>query len=577
MRSALVGLAIIASSCNRSANSAPSLVTTGERSQWVRTARYAEAVQLCRDFARVYRGVACDEIGRTAGDRPLLALRIGKRSLPAIYIQAGIHAGEIEGKDAGFAFLRDLLDGKVARGALEHVSVVFVPVVNPDGHERFGPNHRVNQRGPEETGFRTNAARLNLNRDFVKLDTPEVQAIVRELVRTDPVLMIDLHTTDGAKFEHDISTIVSPYAPRSDRLDETAAALSAHLLARLTELGHLPIPFYPSFITTDDPTSGFAHDEAPPRFSHYYWATRGRLGILVETHSWRTYKERALSTYHTLQAVFEDAVRNARTWRAVADETARGDAALAGQPVTLDWKNTRDARELAYRGYAYTKQRSEISGAEWIVYDEKSPQVWTVPYYDRVEPAVTVTAPRAGYIVDGGFAPMVARLLADHGITYERIAASRLAVEAFRASDVKLAPATFEGRTRAQLTGAWAAETRTLDRGAIFVPIAQPAARLVMHLFEPALPDSLAQWGHFNAVYERKEYMEAYVAEQVAREMLAADPSLRAAFDAALADPEFAKSPEKRLEFFYRRHPAWDERVNLLPIYRVAQRPPRAR
>jgi len=91
----------------------------------------------------------------------------------------------------------------------------------------------------------------------------------------------------------------------------------------------------------------------------------------------------------------------------------------------------------------------------------------------------------------------------------------------------------------------------------------------VLHLLEPALPDSLVQWGLFNAAFERKEYMEPYVAEELARQLLAADPGLRAKFDAALAaDPELAKSPQKRLDWFYQRSPAWDERVNLVPVYR---------
>jgi hypothetical protein len=111
---------------------------------------------------------------------------------------------------------------------------------------------------------------------------------------------------------------------------------------------------------------------------------------------------------------------------------------------------------------------------------------------------------------------------------------------------------------------------RTLDRGAIFISLHQPNVRLIVHLLDPAGPDSFAQWGFVQSAFERKEYMEAYVAEQAAREILAKDPSLRAKFDAAIAaDPEMAKSPEKRLEFFYKLHPAWDERVNLLPIYRV--------
>src|SRR5688572_5072734 len=106
MRIAL--LVVLLVGCTKSVGPKPSLLSTGERSQWVRTGRYDEAVQLCRDFQRAYSGVTCDEIGRTVEDRPVLALRIARRAkLPAIYIQAGIHAGEIEGKDAGFAFLRD--------------------------------------------------------------------------------------------------------------------------------------------------------------------------------------------------------------------------------------------------------------------------------------------------------------------------------------------------------------------------------------------------------------------------------------------------------------------------------------
>jgi len=530
----------------------PSLVTTAETSQYLRTGTYDEALRLCHDFARAYPHVACDEIGRTVEDRPLVALRIGTRG-PVIYIQAGIHAGEIEGKDAGFAFLRDLLDGKVAAGALDAVRIVFVPVMNPDGHERVSPNNRPNQRGPEAMGFRTNAARLNLNRDYVKADAPETQAVLRVLAADDPVLLVDLHTTDGAKFEQDISVNTAPVAPRGDQLAATAAALSTQLVQRLTELGHLPVGFYPSFIKDDDPTSGFAVSEAPPRFAHFYMGARSRLGVLVETHSWRTYRERAASTYHALQAIVEQATRDAAAWQRVEHDAEVADLALRGTSVPMVWDNGPHTRPLAFRGYAYTKQPSDISGADWIVYDETKPQLWNVP--------------REGYIIDGGFAPVVAAVLDRHGIQHEPIR-GRVAVEAFRVQHVTYPP-MFEGHARVELQGAWAPETRELDRGAIRVPIDQPHVRLIVQLLDPALPDSLAQWGLFDTVFERKEYMESYVTEAVAREMLAKDPALRATFDAALAaDPALAKDPARRLEWFYRRHPAWDERQDLLPVYR---------
>lgn len=560
---------VVACACTQAQRPLPSLVTTAETSQWTRTGRYDETLTLCRDFSIAYRGVRCEVLGTTSEGRPIVALTITRRAdAPVILIQAGIHAGEIEGKDAGFRFLRDLLDGKVAPGALDAVSIVFIPVLNPDGHERFGPNNRPNQRGPEEMGFRTNAARLNLNRDYVKADSLEIQAELRVIRERDPVLLVDLHTTDGAQFEHDISAITTPLAPRTDGLEEAATALSGTLHKRLTELGHLPLDFYPSFVDDNNPHSGFAKGEAPARFSNWYMATRSRLGVLVETHSWRTYRERELSTYHTLQAILEEATRSAPAWREVTRAADVADTRLAGAEVTLTWQNGEGSHDIEFRGYAYEKRLSELTGGTWLVYDEKTPEIWTVPLYDELVPGVTITVPTGGYIVDGGFAAAARPVLDAHGITYDNLDETSQAVEVFRASKVTFSP-PYEGRTRAQVEGAWTAETRTLARGAIFVPITQPHARLILHLFEPVLPDSLVAWGLFNAAFERKEYIEPYVIETAARAMLA-DPAVRAAWEAALdANPEL--STDQRLEWFARRHPSWDERVNLIPVYRTSQ------
>jgi hypothetical protein len=573
-----LALLVVLAACHPAAPPPPPrpalpLMTTAEQSGYTRTGRYDEAVRLCHDFARVYDRVTCVELGRTVEDRPIVALRIARvhaRPAPVVYVQAGIHAGEIEGKDAGFWFFRDLLDGKVAPGALDAVDVVFVPVVNPDGHERFGSNNRPNQRGPEAMGFRTNAARLNLNRDFVKADSPEIRALLRVIVRDDPALVVDLHTTDGAKFEHDISIDISPVAPRGDALDDVAHELEHGLTDRLTALGHLPLAFYPSFVTDDDPRSGFAVGEPPPRFSQSYAAARSRLGILVETHSWRTYPERTRATYHALQAIFERAATDAARWLQVDRDADRADIALRGTKVPLVYENGPHVTQLAFRGYAYERRPSPISGGTWIAYDETRPEIWNVPLRDELVPKVFATMPAEGYVVDGGFAPQIADVLDRHGIAYAKLDGEpRVDVDVFRATKVTYQP-PFEGHTRVQLDGAWSRESRTLERGAIFVSIRQPHARLILQLLDPAGPDSLAQWGELNVVFERKEYMEAYVAEEVARAMLAKDPGLQARFDAAVAaDPELANSATKRLDWFYQRHPSWDERVNLLPIYRT--------
>jgi len=574
-------LLVLVTGCLRPPVERPSLVSEAEASGWVRTGRYAEAVRLCRDFARAYPGRArCSDVVTTPEQRVMVALAVSndgtltaeaaaRRGRPVLLVQGGIHAGEIEGKDAGFWLLRELLDGKAVPGALDAVTLVFVPVFNVDGHERFGPNHRPNQRGPEEMGFRTTAQNLNLNRDYMKADAPEMAGMLGLLRSWDPVLYVDLHTTDGAKFQHDVAVMVAPSSPREDGLERTARAVSDAVQARVTALGHLPLDFYPSFVEDEDPASGFAVGDSPPRFSQMYAAARGRIGVLVETHSWHTYPERVRTTRDVLVALLELASRDAGQWRERAAEADRAGAELAGKPVTLLYRATDAARSIDFKGYAYERRTSEVSGGTWTVYDEQRPEVWKVPLRDQLEPALTVTAPRAGYLVAPGFAELVARRLDAHGLRYERLARP-LAVDAevYRVSRATLGTSSFEGHTPAKLEGAWTRERRELAAGALWIPIAQPHARLVLHLLEPMAPDSLAAWGMFNVMLERKEYMEAYVTEEVARGMLQ-DPEVRAAFDAALADPELAKSPQRRLEFFYRRHPAWDERKDLLPVYRL--------
>jgi hypothetical protein len=163
-----------------------------------------------------------------------------------------------------------------------------------------------------------------------------------------------------------------------------------------------------------------------------------------------------------------------------------------------------------------------------------------------------------------------------HGIHFERLpkAQADVQLETFRASKVAYSKATFEGHTTMTFEGRWQPETRAIPAGSLFVPIAQPNARVLVALLEPQAPDSLGAWGFFSTAFEAKEYMEPYVAEQVARELLAKDPKVAAAFNQKLAsDPEFAASPQARLDFFYRLSPSWDERLNLYPVYRVAGHP----
>ena len=559
------------------------LSTVSERSGFLQTGRYAEVIALCDFFAKAYpESVRCLDFGTSPEGRPMKALVAStsgaldaaaarERGLPVVLIQGGIHAGEIDGKDAGFLALGEILQGKAAKGALDKLVWVFVPVFSVDGHERFGAWNRPNQRGPEQMGWRTTAQGYNLNRDYVKADAPEMQAMLALVNEWDPLVEVDLHVTDGAKFEHDVSIQVEPVHAGDAELRKSGRAWRDGVIADLAKQGSLPLPYYPSFVVYDDPASGFEDGVPPPRFSHGYFWLRNRMGMLVETHSWKTYPVRVRVTRNAIVSVLEQVARHGQQWLQVAHEADARSSKPNKLAVPLAYATGKESHRVDFRGYEYTRTPSEVSGALMTRYDESKPQVWKIPLRDNLQPSVSVVPPAAGYLVPAAHAAWVGAKLKQHGIEFRVIAARPgAAVETFRASEATPAATSVEGHQRMTVAGAWKTETRDIGAGALFVPIAQAKSKLAMSILEPLAPDSLVGWGEFNNAFERKEYMEDYVAEDVAREMLEKDPALKARFEKRVAeDAAFAKDPQARLDFFYRLHSSWDERYNLYPVMRT--------
>ena len=588
IRSALLLALLGAVPVFHAAHAAPDLKTVAERSAFVQTGRYDEVIKLCAAFQAAYpKAVKCIDFGVTAQGRPMKALIVtrtgaftaqaaARRALPVVLVQGGIHAGEIDGKDAGFLALREVLENRAAPGSLDKQVLLFVPVFNIDGHERFKKWNRPNQRGPVETGWRATAQNLNLNRDYAKADSPEMQAMLTLVNAWDPLAYVDLHVTNGAKFEHDVSIQVEPVHSADSVLRQTGLAFRDNVLADITRDGSIPHPFYMSFVDTDNPQSGFADGVSNPRFSTGYFPLRNRLAMLVETHAWKDYATRVRITRNTVVSVLAQVAKNGPAWRtAVLDADARA-ARLAGAELPLTYKATDKARMIDFRGYAYSRTPSDVSGQLMTRYDETRPQIWRVPVFDQIVPDLMARAPLAGYVVAPEHAAMVGAKLKLHGISFRTLAADKdsFAVETYRATKATFGTDSVESHQRLALEGAWKAEPRTLVKGSLYVPVGQPKARLVVALLEPQAPDSMLAWGNFNSAFERKEYMEDYVAEDVARAMMAADPALATRFKARIdADPAFAKNAAARLEFFAQLHESWDERYRLYPVVRTTVAP----
>ena len=566
---------------------APPLTTVAEGSGFTKTGRYAEVEALCAEFPRRYPGkVKCEPFGTTPLGRKMLVFtasadgtfspeQVRKKARPVVMLQGGIHAGEIDGKDAGFWLLRELLDGKAGAGVLGRLTLVFVPVINVDGHERVSRNNRPNQVGPEEMGWRVTSQNLNLNRDYAKAEAPEMQAMLGLLTRYDPILYADLHVTDGAKFQPDVAVLIEPRRAGAPGMRELGEQLSASTLEELTAKGHRPVDFYPSFSKEDDPASGFAYGVPPPRLSNGYWNLKNRFVVLVETHSWKPYAVRVKATSDVCLALLTRAADGAPRWLEAARAADSSDEQAAGKEVPLLWDNNDHQVTIEFPGYAYTREDSTVSGTKWVRYDDTKPEVWKLPLFDELQPTVSIKAPKGGYVVPPPYAVAVGKKLELHGFKFSVLdkATPNATVESFRVVDAKFKQQPYEGRHTVQVKGEWKADQREVPKGSLYVPAGQRGVALLMNLLEPVAPDSLMSWGYFNAHLEQKEYLEPYVAEAVARDMLK-DPQVKAAFEARLkADPAFAKSPDERLKFFYSRHGSWDDKLNLYPILRVDNLP----
>jgi hypothetical protein len=573
--------------------------TPAERSDYRTTPRYDETIAYARRLATAApRQVRVETFGRTGEGRDLVIIIASKNGVfdpaalhragrPIVLIQNAIHAGEMDGKDACLALLRDMVVTRDKAALLDRAVPVVIPIYNADGHERFGPHNRINQNGPQETGWRTQASNLNLNRDYMKAETAETRAFLRLWNRWLPDLFVDTHVTDGADYQYDTTYGVDT---GPDIFPAIAAwqrqVLAPYLETSVGAAGQVIGPFM-NLKDDGDPAQGLRVAQDPPRFSTGYVNLQNRPAVLLETHMLKDYRTRVRGSYEFLRALLEvvnrDAGRLIEMNRAADAATiAAGGRYDGGASVPLRLEPDGTTEPFTLRGFRSKVTKSGISGARRIEYTQE-PIAITVPRETSLKVTLAVAPPLA-YIVPAQWAPVI-EVLRAHGLRLRRTArAWEGEVETYRCEGPVWHGRPFEGRQvlfqpgEGGLRSGASPGTCTPVRerlpfpaGSAVVSMDQRAARVAVHLLEPQAPDSLLAWGVFNAVFERKEYAEPYVMETLAADMLAHDPGLKQEFERRLdADEEFAASPGARLDFFYRRSPWWDARLGLYPVGRLA-------
>jgi Zinc carboxypeptidase len=553
-------------------------VTSSEKSGLTETPTYDETVAWLKGLVAAAPDLDMVSLGKSGEGRDLwmvIASRAKDKSpaairastKPVVFVQAGIHSGEIDGKDAGLMLLRDLTVGGKAGQLLDDITLLFVPILNADGHERRSAFGRINQRGPLTPGWRTTARNLNLNRDYAKLDSPELRAVIGAYNDYEPDLAVDIHVTDGIDYQYDITWGHSgeiAWSPAAARW--LTQKLTPPVTIALEAAGH--VPGYLVFaIDGDAPDKGlFRWLSASARFSDGYGAARHLPTILVENHSLKPYDQRVLGTYVFLKSLLETVAHEAGSLsQAIAADRSRLPAEL-----TLDWQvdGQSEPEVVDFKGVAFRMEDSAITGAKKVVWLGR-PEQKKLPITKVSIPGTRVTRPRAYWIPASW--PELIKKIESHGIQVEKLTAPReVALDFYRLGDVEVR-APFEGRVPIKLKNPPTIEKRLqlFPAGSARVSTDQALGDLAMILLEPLSEDSFFAWGMMLEILNRTEYVESYVMEPLAEKMLAADPALKAEFEAKVAtDPVFAKDPQARLEFFYLRTPYADDRYRLYPIGR---------
>ncbi len=463
--------------------------SVAERSQYSRTATEAELDEILAATVAVDSRWQRFELGISNEGRPIHAVRVGfdnsidlslnPQQRVTIVIIGGIHAGECAGKEAMCDLLREIAAGQHASW-LDHFRLVIIPSLSPDSNSRRAVDNRPGQVGPSEgMGQRANAQGLDLNRDFIKLETPEIRALVDLIQQTSADVLIDLHTTNGSQHRYDL-TYDPPHHPQTPTVirDWLRKELFPAVTQRAAAKG-IELFYYGNFDRTHSRWQTFGYEG---RYSTNYMGLRNRIGILSEAYSYATYQRRIEASHQfvvdTLDYIDTHADDVAQVLRTAKLPPATGaSSALTAELVPFP-------EPFLVKGYLPDPPEEGI---------ERKPHDYEVSFFGNFQPRLTTTLP------DGYFVPAdqqaIIDLLTRHGIELQsrRLETGEVR-QRFQVTSQEVAKEKFQGHASITVQGDW--QTTTIDTpiDGYWVSCNQPLASLIVVLLEPQSPDSMVTW-----------------------------------------------------------------------------------
>ena len=499
-----------------SAQEVGSPMTAAERTDFRQTTRYDELVGFLTEVVARRADMHLTSMGTSFEGREIPLVVVGSVEAPTpeavlatgktrIYVQGGIHAGEICGKEALMVLLRELSEGRHAHWA-DSVVLLIAPLYNPDGNERVSPTNRRGQHGPiEGMGQRPNAMGLDLNRDQMKLDAPESRALVRLYSDFDPHLSMDLHTTNGTRHGYHL-TYAPPLPPSTP--SEIDTFMREDWLPSLTrtvkEATGWDMYYYGGARQARGGREGgwytFSHQ---PRYVSNYIGLRNRFGILGEAYSYASFEERIAISYWLTREAIEFAYRHSSEVQA---RTSRADArSIVGDSLGVRAIPKRSETPVTILMGEVVEEENPISGETMLL--RTATQTPTEMYeFGTFQPSEWETVP-AAYFVPPELTAVI-DLLAAHGLTTLTVqdVPRGLTTQAFAVDSVRTSEREYQGHRAQEVWGAYGEpQAADLAPGTIMVPMDQPLARVAFHLLEPRSDDGLVAWGLLSGSLEGGE------------------------------------------------------------------------
>jgi hypothetical protein len=546
------------------------------------TFKYDEIIAAYKYLDKTYKEAKLFEVGMTDIGKPLHLFVISKdldfnpesvhsKGKCVVFINNGIHPGEPPGIDASIQFSEDLLSGKDnLKELLNHTVICIVPIYNVGGCLNRSKYNRTNQDTPPKSGFRGNAQNLDLNRDFIKMDSKNARSLVKAFHKWKPEVFLDTHVTNGSDHQYVITLIPTIY----QRLPEPMSKffkekMIPDLFSQMRKTPYEMIPYVNWLKGGSNPGQGIAAYYDAPRVSTGFTSAFNTYAFMTENHVYKEFKDQTKSVYLFIKALIN--FSNLHSEEIIQTKKEADDQTIHAQQFISKWKLDRShAESLLFKGYEGGMVKSPVTGQMLYHYDRKRPYEKKVPFYRQFLPEDTITKPEE-YIIPQAWEKAI-RHLQINGVKLKRLAKDmEIEVDAYYLSSYEFSTRLNNGHFRinnVQTTKEM--QKIRFYKGDYVVQMNQKANRFIMEVLEPASGDSYLSWNFFNPVFERREYFSPSGFESKAMEYLKENTELKKEFEKKkLTDPNFAKNNYAQFSYIYNHSPYLEKSYLRYPVYRI--------